>query len=97
MGREPEIEKKFSENLDRILAGEEIKPDPAMDDDLRSALDFSTRIKDLRASPTQQFQAQQWSAAALTIADLCHYVGDGCQPLHCTENYNGQLTGNTIA
>ena len=43
----------------------------------------------------QQFQAGQWSAAALTIADLCHYVGDATQPLHCTQNYNGQLTGNT--
>jgi hypothetical protein len=44
---------------------------------------------------TQQFQAQQWSAAATTIADLCHYVGDAEQPLHCTENYDGQLTGNS--
>ena len=44
---------------------------------------------------TQQFQAQQWSAASLTIADLCHYVGDANMPLHCTMNYNGQLTGNT--
>src|SRR5262245_13695159 len=43
---------------------------------------------------TQQFQAHQWDAAALTIADLCHYVGDATQPLHCTKNYNGQLTGN---
>jgi hypothetical protein len=43
----------------------------------------------------QQFQAGQWSAAALTIADLCHYVGDVTQPLHCTKNYNGQLTGNS--
>jgi hypothetical protein len=44
---------------------------------------------------TAQFQAGQWSAAALTIADLCHYVGDSTQPLHCTQNYNGQLSGNT--
>ncbi len=43
---------------------------------------------------TQQFQAQQWSSAALTIADLCHYVGDATQPLHCAKNYDGQLTGN---
>jgi len=44
---------------------------------------------------TTQFQASNWTAAALTIADLCHYVGDANQPLHCTMNYNGQLTGNT--
>jgi len=43
---------------------------------------------------TTQFQAQNWSAAALTIADLCHYVGDANQPLHCTKNYDGALTGN---
>ncbi|NOT33016.1 MAG: hypothetical protein HOP12_02480 [Candidatus Eisenbacteria bacterium] len=44
---------------------------------------------------SQQFAAQNWSGAATTIADLCHYVGDSSQPLHCTQNYNGQLTGNT--
>jgi hypothetical protein len=43
---------------------------------------------------TEQFQADEWGDAAVTIADLCHYVGDACQPLHCTMNYNGQLTGN---
>jgi hypothetical protein len=43
---------------------------------------------------TTQFQALNWSAAALTIADLCHYVGDANQPLHCTKNYDGALTGN---
>jgi hypothetical protein len=44
---------------------------------------------------TQQFQAQQWSASATTIADLCHYVGDANQPLHCTQNYDGQYSGNS--
>jgi hypothetical protein len=52
-------------------------------------------IAEVVTTLTQQFQAQQWSAASLTIADLCHYVGDANQPLHCTLNYNGQLTGNT--
>ena len=42
---------------------------------------------------TLQFQALNWSAAALTIADLCHYVGDANQPLHCTQNYDGKDTG----
>ncbi|RMF65982.1 MAG: S1/P1 Nuclease, partial [Calditrichaeota bacterium] len=27
-------------------------------------------------------------------AALCHYVSDLCVPLHTTENYDGQLTGN---
>ncbi|HEY9165465.1 MAG TPA: T9SS type A sorting domain-containing protein [Candidatus Kryptonia bacterium] len=27
-------------------------------------------------------------SANRVIADLGHYIGDACQPLHCTENYN---------
>jgi hypothetical protein len=52
-------------------------------------------VGEVMTTLTQQFQAQQWSAAAVTIADLCHYVGDCNQPLHCTENYDGQLSGNS--
>jgi hypothetical protein len=52
-------------------------------------------IGEVEATLTTQFQAQNWSAAALTIADLCHYLGDANMPLHCAVNYNGQLTGNT--
>lgn len=51
-------------------------------------------IAEVVGTLTAQFQAQQWSAAALTIADLCHYVGDITQPLHCAKNYDGQLSGN---
>jgi hypothetical protein len=35
-----------------------------------------------------------WDLAKLLTADLCHYVGDLHQPLHCTYNYDGQFTGN---
>jgi hypothetical protein len=52
-------------------------------------------VSEVVTTLAQQFQAGQWSAAALTIADLCHYVGDATQPLHCTLNYNGQLSGNS--
>lgn len=41
-----------------------------------------------------QFAAADWANAALTIADLCHYVADATQPLHCAQNYDGQLSGN---
>jgi hypothetical protein len=51
-------------------------------------------IDEVVTTLTTQFQAQQWSTASLTIADLCHYVGDANMPLHCTVNYNGQNTGN---
>jgi hypothetical protein len=52
-------------------------------------------VGEVATTLTQQFAAQQWAAAATTIADLCHYVGDATQPLHCTQNYDGQLTGNS--
>lgn len=29
----------------------------------------------------------------LYIADLCHYVADAYQPLHTSQNYDGELTG----
>jgi hypothetical protein len=51
-------------------------------------------IEEVVTRLTQQFQARQWSSASLTIADLCHYVGDANQPLHCTVNYDGWDTGN---
>ncbi len=35
-----------------------------------------------------------WELVKLLTADLCHYVGDLHQPLHCTYNYDGQYTGN---
>jgi hypothetical protein len=43
---------------------------------------------------TSLFEEAAWDSAALEISDLCHYVGDGHQPLHCTQNYDGQMTGN---
>ena len=51
-------------------------------------------VGEVMTTLTQQFRGRQWSAAATTIADLCHYVGDATQPLHCTGNYDGQMTGN---
>jgi hypothetical protein len=43
---------------------------------------------------TTLFEQADYDSVALEIADLCHYVGDGHQPLHCTKNYDGQYTGN---
>jgi len=52
-------------------------------------------VGDVVATLTGQFAAHDWNGAATTIADLCHYVGDATQPLHCTKNYDGQLSGNS--
>ena len=45
-------------------------------------------------SLTAQMQRGAWNKVWSTAADVGHYVGDAHQPLHCTTNYDGQLTGN---
>ncbi len=45
-------------------------------------------------SMTAAMQRGDWNLVRYWTADLCHYVGDLHQPLHCTLNYDGQLTGN---
>ena len=41
----------------------------------------------------QAFKEKDVEKIVRLSADLGHYVGDAHVPLHCTENYNGQLTG----
>lgn len=38
------------------------------------------------------FARKDWDQAVLTAAFLGHYVADGHMPLHCTGNYDGQLS-----
>lgn len=45
-------------------------------------------------SLTAQFRRND-TAIVQTMSDLGHYVADAHQPLHCTDNYDGQLTGNS--
>jgi hypothetical protein len=40
------------------------------------------------------FRRNDLNKAVLIAADLGHYVGDGHMPLHITDNYDGQNTGN---
>jgi hypothetical protein len=56
MGRERENEKKFTKYLERILAGGVIKADPAMDEELRAALEFARKISALGEKPSVKFQ-----------------------------------------
>jgi hypothetical protein len=41
------------------------------------------------------FLQRNWHKAMLLSADLGHYVGDGHQPLHITENYDGDLSNQS--
>ncbi len=42
---------------------------------------------------TKAFEEKNVDQILRISADLGHYIGDSHVPLHCTENYNGQLTG----
>lgn len=42
---------------------------------------------------TQAFKERNYERILKLSAELGHYVGDAHVPLHCTRNYNGQLTG----
>jgi hypothetical protein len=46
-------------------------------------------------SLTAQMSRNDLAKVKQTASDLGHYVADGHQPLHCTTNYDGQLTNNT--
>lgn len=46
-------------------------------------------------SLTSCFRLRNFSQALLIAADLGHYVGDGHQPLHLTNNYDGDLTNQS--
>ncbi len=55
MGREFDVEKLFSEQIDRLLAGKEVSRDPSMNDDCLSALEFAQKMIDLRSAPSPQY------------------------------------------
>ncbi len=57
MGREYEEEKLFSDNIDRLLAGEDVLAGADMDNDSRTALDFARKMTLLRPAPSPHFQA----------------------------------------
>jgi len=44
---------------------------------------------------TQAFKDEDASRILRLCAEMGHYVGDAHVPLHTTENYNGQMTGQT--
>jgi hypothetical protein len=50
-------------------------------------------IMDLQGKLTAAMAASQWVEAARFAAAQGHYVADVHQPLHTTENYNGQHSG----
>ena len=52
-----EKDKQLLENLDRILAGRESGITGPLDDDTRTALDFTRKMASLREAPSKEFTA----------------------------------------
>jgi hypothetical protein len=51
------------------------------------------RIGEYSLKLTNAFRAEKWEEVKLDAAVLAHYVADAHDPLHTTQNYDGQLTG----
>jgi hypothetical protein len=58
MDKQKDIEKKFAQYIDRIMAGESIQLDPSMDAEMRADLDFLKKVRSLGQTPTAQFEAR---------------------------------------
>ncbi len=52
-------------------------------------------IEDYSILLKSAFENKDFHSVLIYIAVLAHYIEDIHQPLHATENYDGQLTGNT--
>jgi len=50
------------------------------------------RIGEYSLKLTNAFKAQNWDEVKLDAAVLAHYIADAHDPLHTTQNYDGQLT-----
>ncbi len=50
-------------------------------------------LVDMQARLTQAFRIRDIDRVLQWSAEIGHYIGDATVPLHTTENYNGQLTG----
>jgi hypothetical protein len=49
---------RFAQDIDRILAGEEVQASEAASDDYRTTLEFARKLAGLRYAPSPSFQAQ---------------------------------------
>jgi len=58
MDKERNTERKFTQELDKMLAGEEPGPSSTIDEDYQTAIGFARRLIELRAEPSPAFESQ---------------------------------------
>ncbi len=68
MSRETNEEKDFSEDIDRVLAGQEVKAGEDVSDDYSTALQFAQKLKGLGDAPSPVFKNQLRRRLLLKLA-----------------------------
>ena len=58
MGKRTNEEREFSESIDRLLAGEEVKAGEDMNEDYRTAIKFARKLAESSVGPSPQFKDQ---------------------------------------
>lgn len=58
MGRDYEEARRFSEEIDRMLSGEDVRAGNELDEDTRTALDFACWMTTVRPEPSPAFKAR---------------------------------------
>ncbi len=76
MSKEKEREKKFTEYLDRILAGGDIPDDPNMDGELRATLEFARKVAGLRRDPSSAYQARLKAGLLQKLEERARKAGE---------------------
>jgi len=69
MGREINEEKEFSENIDRILAGQKVEVGEDVSEDFRAAIQFAQKLEELRDEPLPVFKDQLRRRLLLKLAE----------------------------
>ena len=62
-------EQEFLENIDRLIAGEEVSISDDADDDLRTSIEFSRRLSDIHSGPSVEFKEQLKSRLLMKLTE----------------------------
>jgi len=69
MSRRKRGEQEFLENIERLIAGEEVSIGEDADEDLRTTIEFSRKLSDLHTGPSVEFKDQLKSRLLLKLTE----------------------------
>ncbi|HEY92020.1 MAG TPA: hypothetical protein G4O07_09340, partial [Dehalococcoidia bacterium] len=62
-------EQEFLENIDRLIAGEEVSISDDADDDLRASIEFSRRLSGIHSGPSSEFKERLKSRLLMKLTE----------------------------